>query len=97
MAIAWFQQPLFSLLSQLNFLLFKICDNSQSLKVGFFLLAAAVSLTDGHAPFPAITFDFTGNADPTVASFVFFIWCKVFLCLHFVYLLLSSIEQLNCF
>ena len=71
MAAARFQQPLFSLFSQLNFLLFKICDNSQSLTVGFFLLAAAVALTDGHAPSPAITLDFTGNADPTVASFVF--------------------------
>ena len=77
MATAWFQQPLFSLFSQLNFLLFEICDNSQSLTVGFFLWAAAVALTDEHAPSSAITFDITGNVDPTVASFVFFIWCKV--------------------
>ena len=26
-----------------------------------------------HAPSSAITFDITGNVDPTVASFVFFI------------------------
>ena len=93
MAATRFQQPLFSLFSQLNFLLFKICDNSQSLTVGFFLLAAVVALTDGHAPSPAITLDFTGNADPSF----FFIWCKVLLCFHFVYPLLSSIEQLNSF
>ena len=95
MATAWFQQPLFSLFSRLNFLLFKICDSSQSLTFGFFLLAATVALTDGHAPSPAITFEFTGNADPVVASFIFFNWCKVLLCFYFVYLLLSSIEQLN--
>ena len=77
MATAWFQQPLFSLFSQLNYLLFKVCDNSQSLTVGFFLWAAAVALTDGHAPFPAITFVITGNVNPTVTNFVFFIWCKV--------------------
>ena len=71
MATAWFQQPLFSLFSQLNFILFKICDNNQSLTIGFFLLAAAVASTDGQAPSSAITFDFTGNVDPTVASFVF--------------------------
>ena len=77
MATAWFQQPLFSLFSQLNFLLFKNGDNSQSLTVGFFLWAAAVALTDKHAPSSAITFDITGNVDPIVASFVFFIWCEV--------------------
>ena len=77
MATAWFQHPLFSLFSQLNYLLFKICDNSQSLTADFFLRAAAIALADGHDPSLAITFDITGNVDPTVASFVFFIWCKV--------------------
>ena len=74
MATTWFQQPLFSLFSQLNYLLFKICDNNQSLTVGFFLWAAAVVLTDGHAPFPTITFIITGNVNPTEINFVFFIW-----------------------
>ena len=88
MATAWFQQPLFLLFSQLNFLLFKICDNSQSLTVGLFLWAAAVALTDEHAPSLAITFDITGNVDPTVSSFVFFFlvkiaFCVSILCVHF--------------
>ena len=73
MATAWFQQPLFSLFSHLNFLLLKNGDNSHSLMVGFFLWAAAVALIDKHAPSSASTFDVTGNVDPTVASFIFFI------------------------
>ena len=71
MATALFQQPLFSLFSQLNFLLFKNGDNSQSLTVGFFLWAAAVELTYKHAPSSANTFDITGNVVLTVASFGF--------------------------
>ena len=73
MATSWFQQPLFSLFSHLNFLLFKNGDNSQSLIVGFFLWAAAVALTDKHAPYLAIPFDITGEVVLTVASFVLFI------------------------
>ena len=72
-ATAWFQQPLISLFSHLNFLLFKNGDNSQSLIFGFSLWAVAVALTDKHAPSSAIPFDNTGNIVLTVASFVFFI------------------------
>ena len=63
---------MFSLFSQLHFLLFKNGDNSQTLTVGFFLWAAAVELTDKHAPSSANTFDITGNVDLTVPCFVFF-------------------------
>ena len=45
--------------------------------IGFFLWAVAVALIDKHAPLSAITIDFTGNVDPTVANFIFFIWCEV--------------------
>ena len=45
--------------------------------IGFFLWAVAVALTDKHAPLSVVTFDFTGNVDLTVASFIFFIWCEV--------------------
>ena len=67
-ATAWFQQPLFSLFSHLNFLLFKICGSSQSLTFGFLLLAAAVTLTDGNAPSPAIIFEVV-QSHPLVFAF----------------------------
>ena len=51
--------------------------------IGFFLWAVVVELTDKHAPLSAITFDFTGNVDPIVASFIFFIWCEVLFVLPF--------------
>ena len=66
--------------------------------IGFFLWAAAVALTDKHAPLSSITFDFIGNVDPTVASFIFFIWCEVLCVFPFwVIVFFNSIEQLNCF
>ena len=71
MATVWFQQPLFSLFSQLHFLLFKDGDNNQSLTDGFFLWAAAVELKDKHAPSSPNTFDITGNVVPTVDRVVF--------------------------
>ena len=77
MATAWFQQPLFSLFSRLNFLLFKkFGGNNQSLIVGLFLWTAAVASTDKHASSSAITVDITGNVVLTMASFVFFISCE---------------------
>ena len=83
MATAWFQQPLFSLFSQLNFLLFKKGDNNQRLTVGFFLWAAAVALTAKHAPSSAITFDITGSVDPTSNSGQL---CFLYLCVtYFLY------------
>ena len=45
--------------------------------IGFFLWTVEVALIDKHALLSAITFDFTGNVDPTVSSFIFFIWCEV--------------------
>ena len=45
--------------------------------IGFFLWAVALALTDKNAPLSAITFDFTGNVDPAVASFIFLIRCEV--------------------
>ena len=68
MATAWFQQLVFSLFSRLNFLLFKICGSSQSLTFGFLFLVAVVTLTDGNAPSPAITFEVV-QSHPLVFSF----------------------------
>ena len=68
MATAWFQQPLFSLFSRLNFILFKICGSNQNLTFGFLLLAAAVTPIDGNAPFPAITFEVV-QSHPLVFAF----------------------------
>ena len=65
--------------------------------IGFFLWTVAVALTDKHAPLSVITFDFTGNVDPTVSSFIFFIWCEVLFVFSPCVIVFSSIEQLNCF